>query len=339
MNFNNWSLLLVAGVLCSLLLLVHCEVGELKRHFEHINRALAHSEKLPLLKRIAHSRHSNQSRVHSMTRKDDGHSRFHSLLIPKLTRKHNPKNAWNGQLRQDALIAYILGCKRNGYFVDLAANHPVIFSNTYALEQFFNWTGICWEANPKYWYMLLAHRNCKVIGGAAAGRSGEELSFAYAGLVGGLYSTKRYPTDVNSTSLARAFEDSKKWKVDVQMEEKAAVPTATLNDVADLFLPYEIDYLSLDVEGAEWIVMEKFDFSRHKFSLMTIERPKKELVALLQNNGYIKHPSNIGSFGETLWLSKTLPGLQSVLSTPMEELRAKSIQVSPQTCSSNRIER
>jgi hypothetical protein len=52
-----------------------------------------------------------------------------------------PKQKWFSQARQDEAIASLLAEKRDGYFVDLAANDATILSNTYALERHYGWKG------------------------------------------------------------------------------------------------------------------------------------------------------------------------------------------------------
>merc|ERR1719433_2070174 len=52
----------------------------------------------------------------------------------------------HSQVGQDMLVQSLLRCKRNGFFVDLAANDAVKLSNTLMLERDFQWNGICVEA-------------------------------------------------------------------------------------------------------------------------------------------------------------------------------------------------
>jgi hypothetical protein len=59
--------------------------------------------------------------------------------------------------------------------------------------------------------------------------------------------------------------------------------------------------MSLDVEGAETLVMQDFPFDTYKISFLTIERPKDDLRELLEKNGYKCMSKNLGRFGETLW--------------------------------------
>ena len=52
--------------------------------------------------------------------------------------------------------------------------------------------------------------------------------------------------------------------------------------------PNHIDYLSLDVEGAEEFVLDTFNFNKYSFGFITIERPTNKLNITLEKNGYIQ---------------------------------------------------
>jgi hypothetical protein len=47
------------------------------------------------------------------------------------------------QARQDEVVLNLLRNKTNGYFVDLAANDATALSNSYTLERFYGWKGLC----------------------------------------------------------------------------------------------------------------------------------------------------------------------------------------------------
>ena len=51
-------------------------------------------------------------------------------------------------------------------------------------------------------------------------------------------------------------------------------------------MPANIDFLSLDVEGAEEAIMRAFPFDRHNVTTITIERPSKALRELLYRRDY-----------------------------------------------------
>jgi hypothetical protein len=78
---------------------------------------------------------------------------------------HQPlQRQWHSQARQDELVVALLRNKTNGFFIDLAANDAVQLSNTYALERYYHWQGVCIEPNPMYWYNLTAFRTCVIVG-------------------------------------------------------------------------------------------------------------------------------------------------------------------------------
>lgn len=83
---------------------------------------------------------------------------------------------WFSQAQQDLVVSKLLRGKRNGYFVDLAANDVVKISNTYALERYFGWRGLAIEPNHLYWGGL-AYRNCDVV--AAVVGSGGKGTFHF----------------------------------------------------------------------------------------------------------------------------------------------------------------
>jgi Methyltransferase FkbM domain len=207
---------------------------------------------------------------------------------------------WFSQLQQDRLVSRLLRGKRNGYYVDLAANDAIRISNTYALEAYYNWTGLVIEPNPVYWSSL-AYRNtnCIVVAAVIGNATGLELPFRFphraaapkGGLVGTDFDNKKargrnHDDDVSDNS------NENQWRT-----------TVSLADVLERFhAPHVIDYLSLDVEGAETFVMEAFPFDAYRINVMTVERPTDRLCALLVLHGYRKFKVLKQRWGETLWI-------------------------------------
>ena len=200
---------------------------------------------------------------------------------------------WTSQANQDQIIFQLLG--KGGFFVDLAANHAMFLSNTFSLETHYGWNGLCIEANPKYW-LGLAGRRCHVVGAVVGNQTMEEIQFKYgtkgnsdSGLMGGI---------VNP-----AFDNNDTDILNDQVEPRF---TVTLETIFRRYkVPPQIDYLSLDVEGAEMYIMSSFPFDRYRMKLMTVERPKADLMTLLQRNGYILL-SRLTHWGETLWCHESI---------------------------------
>ena len=57
---------------------------------------------------------------------------------------------FNGQALQDKFVLNVTEFKRNGIFVEIGSNDPIIINNTYLLETGFEWTGVMVEYN-KAW--------------------------------------------------------------------------------------------------------------------------------------------------------------------------------------------
>ena len=48
---------------------------------------------------------------------------------------------------QDIFISSLFSNKKNGYYVEIGSQHPIVDSNTYLLEKKLNWSGISFEIN------------------------------------------------------------------------------------------------------------------------------------------------------------------------------------------------
>ena len=72
------------------------------------------------------------------------------------------------------------------------------------------------------------------------------------------------------------------------VRDVVAMKTVPLVDVLiEHRAPDIIDYLSIDVEGAEYRILNKFRFSQYAFRTMTIERPTAPLMDILSREGYV----------------------------------------------------
>ena len=63
------------------------------------------------------------------------------------------------------------------------------------------------------------------------------------------------------------------------------LPLSTI--IAELDVPRVIDYLSLDIEGAELMAMRTFPWSTHRIKVITVERPEQKLCELFTTHGYV----------------------------------------------------
>jgi hypothetical protein len=158
---------------------------------------------------------------------------------------------------------------RKLYYVDLAANEPECHSNTVRLER-VGWDGLCIEANPTITPRIRATRNCTLVEAPIAANE-REVTFMLVGEVGGIVDRHM---DHLSTKKTRSHLTMKSRRFEEVLESVGA--------------PRVIDYLSLDVEGAEnEVLSSSFPFDRYIFLLMTIEQPPPPLNARLLAQGYL----------------------------------------------------
>lgn len=204
-------------------------------------------------------------------------------LFPSNSTNH----PWFSQAAQDELIIGLLRGKRDGYFIDLAANDATLLSNTYALERFYGWNGLCVEPNPSYWKNL-TYRKCQTVGAVIGNTRDEPVWFRFeAGDHGGI--------------AGDGFNNGKRWQRHSHREY-----TVPLLEVLQRYnVPTVIDYLSLDVEGAEAFIMKQFPLHQYRINIITAERLKGEIRSHLKDNGF-EFICKLTRWGESLWVHRSV---------------------------------
>lgn len=159
---------------------------------------------------------------------------------------------------QDRWVAEVLKGKRGGYFLDFGGFDGLMTSNTFYLERFMGWTGIMVEPNPQPYASACAVRSCITVNCALWGESRQSLEFANAH---GLSAIMQFVDGDSNAALRKAIS-----------KETLRVDTLNPSELLDRFdAPTLIDYMSLDVEGAELEVLRAIDLKKYKIALMSIE--------------------------------------------------------------------
>ena len=169
---------------------------------------------------------------------------------------------------------------KTGYFVDIGAGDGITGSNTYTLEKFYNWQGLCVDPNPSFLKSLCGSRDVLISDLAVWNVSGDVLDFSY------LSQGRKEFFGWNF----RAGVTDKINKTSVNFD-KHKVFSITLNDLLNLYsAPNKIDYISIDAEGSETNILEAFDFTKYDVDLFTIEyndAVNRSIVHnIMTNNGY-----------------------------------------------------
>jgi FkbM family methyltransferase len=149
---------------------------------------------------------------------------------------------------------------RGGVFVDVGAYDGISGSNTLFYEKFLGWTGLCIEPDPRQFAALAAIRSVPCVETCIADADGTaEFLAVREGLTmkGGLAAYYR-PEDAKSLA-----ESSK--------VERVAMPTRDLDGVLAEYGIDSIDYLSIDTEGSELVILKSVDLARFGVRALSVE--------------------------------------------------------------------
>ena len=158
--------------------------------------------------------------------------------------------------------------ERKGYFLDIGAHDGIYMSNTYLLECRYDWNGICVEANPESFDQLKKNRRAICVNACLDSGDGV-VDFAKRYLLSGILSPN---TDNREPESHEVLQIKTQTLCSLLREQNA---------------PHEIDYLSIDIEGAEERVLGNFNFNEYRFNCISIERPTEPLRTIFKDNAYI----------------------------------------------------
>ena len=217
---------------------------------------------------------------------DPEHAALDDFFAFALPRAHLSQS----QIMQDLWVLHELREKRDGFFVEFGAGNGVTMSNTHLLEKRYSWRGVLAEPNPGFHKRLRRERASAIEHACVWSQSGETATFlctekpAFSRLAG------VRPDDV--------FEREGRRTV----AREIAVPTISLSDLLDRHgAPERIDYVSVDVEGAERAILEAYDFRRH-VSLWTVEHNftsgREAVHALMERQGYVRRFPEFSRFDD-----------------------------------------
>ncbi|XP_060568196.1 protein Star-like [Ruditapes philippinarum] len=184
--------------------------------------------------------------------------------------------------------------KINGFFIESGAYDGEHLSNTLFLERFRNWTGLLIEPNPSLFLKLL-RKNRK--------------SFA----VNACLSTKDYPSvETFSSGKGACFGRILDHEGENFQNQTFKVKCYPLISILQAINRYEVDYFSLDIEGAEEGVLSKIPWEKVNIKIISIEHNKwrggkLNLKHFMEKRGYkyVKEISDVGVAPDLIFEKKT----------------------------------
>jgi FkbM family methyltransferase len=163
------------------------------------------------------------------------------------------------QSGEDLIAWGELGGRKRGYYIDVGAYHPKVFSNTYLFYK-KGWRGICIDPNPKMEELF------------RKARPGDE--FLNMG-VGESKKVREYFEFEDGASNTFSPEQAKK-----NQEEAGRKPVGTrmvaimpLKMIFEKYLPKgrKIDLLSVDAEGMDQEVLKSNDWKKYRPEMIVCE--------------------------------------------------------------------
>lgn len=167
--------------------------------------------------------------------------------------------------------------KQNGFFIEFGATNGLDASNTWILEKMFGWTGILAEPNALYKKSLKENRNCSIDFRVVWDSSTNPVDFV----------------EFDEAYLSVARDDLRE-----ELSDKLSgatfnqIETVSLLDLLECYeAPKHIDFLSVDVEGSEFrILNEFFKTTKYIVDLIVVEHnwrdENSDLLNLITSKGY-----------------------------------------------------
>tara|TARA_R110002096_G_scaffold15866_2_gene54555 strand:+ start:2387 stop:3079 length:693 start_codon:yes stop_codon:yes gene_type:complete len=200
---------------------------------------------------------------------------------------------------QDVYVYSTIG--ESGYFVDVGAHNGKDGSNTYALEK-AGWRGVCIEPSPIHQEDLAKNRNCIIENSLIYSERSTKKYFVHnyaegherfkehlaLGRLGGFEDVVNTHSYLGGGGIVdhmdEGFEKNLKG-------EHIELETVTLLDVLKKHeSPKVIEFLDIDIEGAEFEIIKNFPFYEYEFKIICIEvRPntRSSITEHLTANGYV----------------------------------------------------
>src|SRR5262245_57305598 len=159
--------------------------------------------------------------------------------------------------KEELVIRDFFKDRRGGFFLDVGCWHPIQDSNTYYLEEHLGWSGIGVDALPEMARKWKRNRPASKF-----------VNYIVTDHVGGpetFYRATEY-SDISSIE-----KPAKAPGGDTVTAEEVKVPTTTLTRLLEDNGVTKVDFVSIDIEGAEPLALTGFDIERFKPELLCVE--------------------------------------------------------------------
>ncbi|NBC33625.1 MAG: methyltransferase [Alphaproteobacteria bacterium] len=204
----------------------------------------------------------------------------HLQNLWEAARRNGRYDRYFSQSGQDRFLdARVFGGARNGVFVEVGAYDGLVHSNTAFLEIHRGWDGLLIEASPGLAAAARNNRRAPCIERAVGAKS-EDMD--YLVVLAGHTAMSGILDSYNPALLDRVRAHP------AHRERILRLAVRPLGEILDEAGIPAVDYLSLDVEGAELRVLESFPFGRIPVRVWSIENNagSPRIARLMAGHGY-----------------------------------------------------
>ena len=185
---------------------------------------------------------------------------------------------WNsrrffGQFGEDAMLSNLFRKKERGFYVEVGAFEPLLFSNSYWFYA-RGWRGICIEPNPELFVRFRDRRPRDTVLNLAVSHAAGEADFLCSAAFSGIH-------DESYTGPEHSGK-----------EHLIKVKTLPLREILRAHVPsgINIDFMSVDCEGHDLSVLDSNDWSLFRPAFVLVEdhsgNPESPIVKRMRNWGY-----------------------------------------------------
>jgi FkbM family methyltransferase len=176
---------------------------------------------------------------------------------------------------EDIILSEFFPNKTDGFYVDVGAHHPMRFSNTYMFYK-RGWRGINIDAMPGFMKAFNRKRSRDI--NLEMGVSGKEGEMTY-------YMFDDFALNGFSKDLSKDRDKNSNFEI---LKERK-IKTYPLSKILDEYLPQnqKIDFMSIDVEGLDLMVLKSNDWKKYPPSMILVESIGDNIESIMKDPIYL----------------------------------------------------
>ncbi|KAL3924227.1 MAG: hypothetical protein SGILL_001173 [Bacillariaceae sp.] len=217
------------------------------------------------------------------------HPRTNAHLCPPKTPPSMEKTNLGSQSGEDEILLQWFNGLCNGTYVEMGALNGIQFSNSLVFNREFDWSGLLVELAPDDYEKLKINRPKDIAVHAAVCDKRQTIHYLSkrdgksGSAVDGIY-------EFMSESFRHAW-----WpgiSLDTKSDQITEIECVPMNDILEQSPYTYYDFYSLDVEGAEFEVVQSIDFEKFSFGVILVEadghnrRKNLALRTFVESKGY-----------------------------------------------------